>query len=254
MSAKSWLQLILLILIFLIIGGIYFLYFYSGPLKDQNLLTNTINKINEKDLSEENILEEEILEDIIVDKNNFNKNQRILNLNTDDLNQNKNLKNSSIETREKNNKEIINKENKNIKNLTKEIEYITSNKDGDIFKVLAKYGKTNIKNSNILDLEQVDGIISSTTRSQIYITSDYAKYNYGNQNSQFYSNVEIKYDNKTLYCDNLDLKINENYAVAYNNVTIKDNKSIMKAQVVILDLITKDIKINSQDKIKIITN
>ena len=32
------------------------------------------------------------------------------------------------------------------KNLTKEIEYITTNKNGDIFKILAKYGKTNLKN------------------------------------------------------------------------------------------------------------
>ena len=55
-------------------------------------------------------------------------------------------------------------------------------------------------------------------------------------------------------CDNLDLKINENYAVAYNNVIIKDNKSIMKAQMVTLNIITKDIKINSQNKVEIITN
>jgi lipopolysaccharide assembly outer membrane protein LptD (OstA) len=51
-------------------------------------------------------------------------------------------------------------------------------------------------------------------------------------------------------CDNLDLKINENYAVAYNNVIIKDNKSIMKAQMVTLNIITKDIKINSQNKVE----
>ena len=146
------------------------------------------------------------------------------------------------------------KEPETIKNLTKEIEYITSNKNGDVFKILAKYGKTNIENTNILDLNQVDGVITSTNRSQINITSDHAKYNYDNQNSQFYSNVKINYDNKTITCDNLDLKINENYAIAYNNVEIKDENSTMKAQIVKLNLLTKDIKINSQDKIKITTN
>ena len=35
----------------------------------------------------------------------------------------------------------------NISNVTKEIEYITTNKDGDTFKILAKFGKTNLKNS-----------------------------------------------------------------------------------------------------------
>ena len=32
---------------------------------------------------------------------------------------------------------------KDIKNLTKEIEYTTSNEKGDTFKITAKYGKTN---------------------------------------------------------------------------------------------------------------
>ena len=32
------------------------------------------------------------------------------------------------------------------------------------------------------------------------------KYNYTNQNSKFYKNVEIKYDNKIITCDNFDLK------------------------------------------------
>ena len=135
-------------------------------------------------------------------------------------------------------------EGKENKNLTKEIEYITTNKDGDTFKILAKFGKTNLKNSNILDLELVAGMISSTKRSQIYISSDKARYNYNNQSSQFYSNVELKYDNKIITCNNLDLNINENYAVAYNDVKIKDNKSVLKAQMITLNILTKDININ----------
>ena len=59
-----------------------------------------------------------------------------------------------------------------VDNFTKNIEYITSNSNGDIFKILAKFGKTNIDNSNILDLEEVNGTISSLERSTIFITSD----------------------------------------------------------------------------------
>ena len=43
-----------------------------------------------------------------------------------------------------------------------------------------------------------------------------------NQNSKFYKNVKIKYDNKIINCDNFDLNISENIAVAYNNVIVKD--------------------------------
>ena len=48
----------------------------------------------------------------------------------------------------------IQKNNKNdslkeIKNLTKEIEYITTNRNNDVFKIFAKYGKTNLEDKYI---------------------------------------------------------------------------------------------------------
>ena len=142
----------------------------------------------------------------------------------------------------------------NVDNFTKNIEYITSNSNGDIFKILAKFGKTNINNSNILDLEEVNGTISSLERSTIFITSDYGKYNYDNQNSKFYENVVVKYDGKIITCKNLDLNMSENIAVAYNDVIVKDAKSIMKAQIITMDIVTKDININSNNNVKIVTN
>ena len=72
-----------------------------------------------------------------------------------------------------------------------------------------------------------------------------------------YAFVIIEYDNKTIKCDKLDLIIIENTAIAYGNVIIRDDKSIMKAQIITLDIITKDININpisKKNKVKIITN
>ena len=243
MSIKSLLQLILTLLILLILGGIYYIYFYSNPVKNQINLINQTNNLNK-----ENKTDQEMLDEIPRSEND----NKITQNNIEIVNKtNDNIKTESKETKNNN---LNNTDTKKLENLTKEIEYVTSNKEGDIFKILAKFGKSNIKNSDILDLEYVDGLISSEKRSQIFISSNFAKYNYNNRNSQFYDNVQIKYDNKLITCDNLDLKINENYAVAYNNVIIKDNKSIMKAQMVTLNIITKDIKINSQNKVEIITN
>ena len=249
MSIKSLLQLILLVLIFSILGGIYFVYFYSGPLKNKLVSNENIIKLNNKKKEKEYFQDQEVLEKVtLVQKKSANENG----------NESSDLKVNKVKDEKKKfeNKDSSLNENETdkIKNLTKEIEYITSNKDGDIFRILAKYGKTNIKNSDILDLKGVDGIISSSKRSEIYISSDFAEYNYDNQNSKFYSNVIIKYDNKVITCDNLDLEIKTNYAIAYNNVEIKDDNSVMKAQLVRLNILTKDIEINSQDKIKIITN
>ena len=154
----------------------------------------------------------------------------------------------------KKNKNDTQKSVSDVQNLTKEIEYITSNKNGDIFKILAKFGKTSLESSDTLDLERVNGAITSIERSDIFITSDYAKYNYTTQNSKFYDNVIIKYENKIITCDNFDLNISEDIAVAYSKVIVKDDVSIMRAQKITIDIITKDIFINSNKKVKIIKN
>ena len=65
---------------------------------------------------------------------------------------NNNLQNNQYENKENQEKNF----EENINNLTKEIEYITSNSNGDIYKISAKYGKTNLDDNNILDLEQVN--------------------------------------------------------------------------------------------------
>ena len=256
MSIKSLLQLILFLLIVLIIGGIYYLYFYSGPIDNKNVINKNIEKLSNKKLVEQNNFDQEILEVITEEQRKLNKEKNDLNKNENNLSQKNTDNNKLVKEKEilKENENLKKKElDKEIKNLTKEIEYITTNKNGDKFKIISKYGKTNIENTNILDLETVKGTISSADRSTIYISSELANYNYTNQNSKFYKNVNIKYDNKIITCDNLDLIISENIAVAYSNVIVKDDVSVMSAQKITLDILTKDIKINSDEKIKINT-
>lgn len=225
------------------------MYFYTGP----NIKKDIVEK-NQDNKEETNNSEQELLE-VAKSKNQENiNNQTEIRDNLVNLEKKKNTKERNLII--ENNTTDLKKRNvsEQIKNLTKEIEYITSNKNGDIFKISAKYGKTNIKNSSILDLEKVEGIISSKNRSEIFITSNYAEYNYDNQNSKFHRNVELKYDNKIITCNNLDLIISDNIAVAYENVIVKDENSIMKAQMITFDILTKDIIINSDKKIKLITN
>ena len=222
----------------MIIGGIYFLYFYKEQSGSQAKFDDTIEKITSDN------------EKINLNLNNTNDmvdNDKII---TNEIISKKQKKNSKLKKSDTNQ----DLEKKKIKNLTKEIEYITTNKNGDIYKILAQYGKTNLKNSNILELENVNGEVLSKDRSNIHISSKFAKYNYTNQNSKFYSNVAIKYDENKINCDNLDLLINKNKAIAYGNVLIKNNNSNMKAQMVIIDLLTKDININSKEKIELLIN
>ena len=234
MTVKSLLQIILFLLIIIIVGGIYFLYFYTGPHKQDTM------KIDNSKMSQENIT---------LNQNNIDKDNQLIKI---DENQNlKSKKEKSLSNKPKENTEPINSDY--VKNLTKEIEYITSTKNGDIIKIFAKSGKTNLKNNNILELEDVNGTISSNKKSNVYISSKFAEYNFSEQNSKFYVDVEIKYINRVIICDNFDLKINDNIAVAYNNVIIKDNNSLMKAEKVTMNILTNDIFIESNEKIEINT-
>ena len=241
MTVKSLLQIILFLLIIIIVGGIYFLYFFSGT---QN--HGTIKVDNNSKIAQENMT---------LNQNNIDKDNQLIKI---EENKNQKLNKESISDKPKVNKDKL-KKNKEIdnsqyvQNLTKEIEYITSTKNGDIIKIFAKSGKTNLKNNNILDLEDVNGTISSDGKSNVYISSKFAEYNYSDQNSKFYEDVEIKYIDRIIICDNFDLKINDNIAVAYNNVIIRDNKSLMKAEKVTMNILTKDINIESKEKIEINT-
>ena len=248
MSIKSLLQLILLSLIFIIIGGIYYLYFYSGPTKKFTIGHNNLNDTVKSFSTDQEILEE----------NNNLENQNLVNKSQDTerikSSENTNNLKSKINSIEQTNNFKDEENSSKLKNLTKEIEYVATNKNGDIYKILAKYGKTNVDNYNILKLEDVKGTITSKERSRIYISSDFANYNYANQDSEFYSNVVIKYDNKEIKCDNLDLIIDDDIAIAYNNVLIKSEDKYMKAEMISFNIVSKEININSDNKVIVETN
>ena len=258
MSTKSFIQILILILIALIVGTIYFKYF--------SIDKNIVEEINttETDKSFEIAELEKKISDLELENNKLNDKINISKKNTDvtvlkDLDSgnseivSKNLENSKREINKKNT-EIKKKE---IKNLVKDVEYTSVDERGNRFYLLANSGKSNIYNKDILDLENVRGKITSEVRDTIYIVSDYAQYNSLNLNSKFYENVIINYQDKEITCINFDINMETNKAIAYNNVIITDPKSEMKAGIVEFDLKTKNIEINPESaitEIQVITN
>ena len=82
MSIKSLLQLILLLLIFIILGSIYYMYFYSGPLKNQIVLEKQIEDLVYKNQEQNISLEEKPLEES--DSNNIQISNSNLDMNNKD--------------------------------------------------------------------------------------------------------------------------------------------------------------------------
>ena len=141
------------------------------------------------------------------------------------------------------------------KNILMEVEYVTTDNRGNKYQIFAKSAKTSPTDKDVLDLNQVRGIITSDYRSTIYIVSDFAKYNSVDLNSKFYNNVVINFEDKQIDCDAFTMNMNINLAEAYGNVVVTDPKSKMYAGIITLDIKTKDININpeTEKKIKIVT-
>ena len=255
MSIKSFLQIIILCLIGLIVSVVYLKYFKTANniVEEVDLPEN--NLVNETEELKNKIIELELKNNELKDKikNNINKQEETIKIEEKNQSEKKNTK-KEIKEKETIKKNIVKKE---VKNLVKDVEYISVDQKGNRFYLLANSGKTNKNNKNVLDLENVRGEITSDKRATIYIKSDFAHYNSKNLNSKFYKNVIINYEDKKITCLNFDINMETNKAIAYNKVVVTDPMSIMKAGIVEFDLKTKDININPDKTvtaIEIVTN
>ena len=254
MSIKSLFQILISLLIISIIAAVYFKYFDTNKniIEEINSL-ETINQEQLKDL-EKKIVELELKNNELGLKiENNEKLKNISSINNEKevikVNDMSIVKDAANKTNEQTSK--VSKEE--IKNLVKNVEYSSIDERGNKFYLLANSGKSNISNSDILDLVNVRGKIISDNRDTIYIVSDFAQFNSVNSNSKFYDNVIINFQEKQITCINFET----NKAIAYNNVIITDAKSKMKAGLVEFDLKTKNININPDNnttEIQVIAN
>ena len=272
MSIKSLIQSLILLLIIIIVAGVYFKYFDTKKnLVDELTLSNETNqeklKELEKKLSDLELKNKQLNQKIKNDEATSNKilvkeNKKeidVIKENTiskkNNLNAKKNddkikIEEDIIESKSKKINEKEKPKKKEIKNLVKDVEYTSVDQKGNKFYLLATSGKSNINDSNILDLENVRGKITSDTRDTIYIVSDFAQYHSINLNSKFYENVVINYQDKQINCINFDINMETNKAIAYNEVIITDPKSKIKAGMVEFDLKTKNIDIKPESAIQ----
>ena len=240
MSAKTLVQILLFIVIILIISTIYIIYFKTNKLNNQII---TLNSESESQFLDDGLIIKEEL-------NNKTQREETTYKRAEDLEQNykkKIVKNDNLDEKKK---------NKTIENVIEKIQYTTSDDNGNKYEFFAKSGKTNIENNNILDLTDVDGLITTIDNQKIFITSNFAKYNSQNQNSKFFEKVEVVYQDRIIKCNNLDIDMKNNIAIAYNNVVVYDDNSLMKAGKVTINTLTKEMIIDPSkaEKINIYSN
>ena len=154
-----------------------------------------------------------------------------------------------------NNNEISIK--KNSSNLIKNIYYVSTDNLGNKFIIKSNTGEINIDNPSIVYMANVEAIINLINSDPIIIKSNYAKYNKINYETNFKEDILLTYQTHRITSQNLDLSFENNLATIYNKIVYDNNNVKISADILEIDLITKNSKIfmdNEYKKIKITTN
>ena len=167
----------------------------------------------------------------------------------------KNNKTNSDINKINNNNEISIK--KNSSNLIKNISYASTDNLGNKFIIKSETGEINIDSPNMVYMTNVEAIINLINSDPIIIKSNYAKYNKINYETNFEKDVLLTHQTHRITSQNLDLSFENNLATIYNKIVYDHNNTKLSADILEIDLITKNSKIfmdNEYKKIKITTN
>ena len=135
-------------------------------------------------------------------------------------------------------------------NIIKDVSYSTIDADGNEYIITAVQGEIDYSDPNIIFLDTVNALIKLKNSEKITITSEYGKYNSQNFDTIFSKNVIINYLDNKLTGEYLDFSLERNLMVISKNVVYTTSKNILKADVIEINITTKDSKIFMYEKEK----
>tara|TARA_Y100000816_G_scaffold223709_1_gene168653 strand:- start:3975 stop:4565 length:591 start_codon:yes stop_codon:yes gene_type:complete len=138
--------------------------------------------------------------------------------------------------------------------LIEDLKYLSTDKEGNEYKIEAKKGNIDKGNPDIIYLENVKAIILLQNSDRISIESNFAKYNTKNFDTLFNNTVSVDYGEHTLKSEFLDLSFENNLVSIYDNVRYLSGISSLKADKAEIDILNKKTKIfmvNPNKKVQI---
>tara|TARA_B100000902_G_scaffold322838_1_gene316337 strand:+ start:58 stop:624 length:567 start_codon:yes stop_codon:yes gene_type:complete len=128
-------------------------------------------------------------------------------------------------------------------NIIEDVYYSSNDVKGNEYIIKASQGEIDLANSNIIYLTNVKGFIKLANSNDIEITSDYGKYNSENFDTIFTKNVVIDYLDNNILGEYLDFSMMRNSMIMSREIVYSNPKNILKADVIEIDIKTKDTKI-----------
>ena len=127
--------------------------------------------------------------------------------------------------------------------IIEDLKYLSTDKDGNEYKIEAKKGKIDKDNPDIIYLENVKAIIILQNFESISIESKFAKYNAKSFDTLFNDSVLVDYDEHVLRSEFLDLSFENNLVSIYDNVRYLSGISSLRADKAEIDILNKKTKI-----------
>ena len=128
-------------------------------------------------------------------------------------------------------------------NIMRDVSYSSKDAEGNQYIVNASKGEIDYDRPNIIYLTNVRAFIKLTNSNDVTITSDFGKYNTNNFDTIFSKNVEINYLDNKITGEYLDFSIGRNSMIISRNVVYTNLENILKADVIEINVTTKDTKI-----------
>ena len=135
-------------------------------------------------------------------------------------------------------------------NIIKNVSYSSKDLNGNQYIINADEGEIDISDPNVIYLKNVKGLIKLTNGNKITISSKYGKYNIDNYDTIFNLDVNVDYLDNNIIGQYLDVSINRNTLIMSKNVIYTNLKNILKADVIEMNIQTKDTKIFMYDTSK----
>ena len=139
--------------------------------------------------------------------------------------------------------------------LIKGISYSFNDPNGNSYQILSEFGKIDLDKPESIFMTNVVATIKLNDSNPVTIVSKFANYNKTNHETNFFENVELTYEEHMATSQNLDLLFKNNLISMYNNIIYKKPSTMLTADRLEIDLITKNSKIfmdSKSEKIKII--
>ena len=128
-------------------------------------------------------------------------------------------------------------------NIMEDVSYSSKDAKGNEYIVNASKGEIDYDRPNIIYLTNVRAFIKLTNSNDVTITSDFGKYNTNNFDTIFSKNVEINYLDNKITGEYLDFSIGRNSMIISRKVVYTNLENILKADVIEINITTKDTKI-----------